>query len=215
MVDYDPYADEVMRDPHPTYTRLRSESPVHYIAQYDCWARSRFEDVWAVALDAECFSARGGVQRGSALLPRAPAWAISLIRPRHPQVPRRAVCETSLGESSSTNFFESSGISRLTGPAANACTMNSFAATGDFPSCSGHVRLADLLRCLRFAGPAGLSARLKQSSRVERLNLVRAETPADAPRRCVLERGSPTGGWCPSHHGLARRTERYKDRSSS
>lgn len=67
MVDYDPYAHEVMRDPHPTYTRLRAESPVHYIAQYDCWALSRFEDVWAVALDAECFSARGGTAPGQVL----------------------------------------------------------------------------------------------------------------------------------------------------
>jgi cytochrome P450 len=66
-VAYDPYSDEVMRDPHPTYARLRAESPVHYLAQYDCWALSRFEHVYAVTLDAERFTARGGTAPGQVL----------------------------------------------------------------------------------------------------------------------------------------------------
>jgi cytochrome P450 len=66
-VSYDPYSDEVMRDPHPAYARLRAESPVHYLAQYDTWALARFEDVYAVTLDAECFSARGGTAPGQVL----------------------------------------------------------------------------------------------------------------------------------------------------
>ncbi|HEY8119708.1 MAG TPA: cytochrome P450 [Myxococcota bacterium] len=67
MQAYDPYDDEVMRDPHPAYARLRAESPVHYLEKYDCWAVASFADVWAVTLDAECFSARGGTAPGQVL----------------------------------------------------------------------------------------------------------------------------------------------------
>ena len=66
-VDYDPYSHEVMRDPHPVYARLRAESPVHYLAKYDCWALARFADVWAATLDAASFSARGGTAPGQVL----------------------------------------------------------------------------------------------------------------------------------------------------
>jgi cytochrome P450 len=71
-VEYDPYADDAMRDPHPIYTRLRAESPVHYLAKYDCWALARFDDVHAATLDSESFSARGGTAPGQ-VLRREPA----------------------------------------------------------------------------------------------------------------------------------------------
>jgi cytochrome P450 len=71
-LEYDPYAHETMRDPHPLYARLRAESPVHYLAKYDCWALARFADVWAVTLDAESFTARGGTAPGQ-VLQRDPA----------------------------------------------------------------------------------------------------------------------------------------------
>jgi cytochrome P450 len=71
-VEYDPYADDAMRDPHPIYARLRAESPVHFLAKYDCWALARFEDVYAATLDAESFSAHGGTAPGQ-VLRREPA----------------------------------------------------------------------------------------------------------------------------------------------
>ncbi len=67
MIDYDPYDDAVMRDPQPAYARLRADSPVHYLAKYDCWALSRFADVWEATLDGESFSARGGTAPGQVL----------------------------------------------------------------------------------------------------------------------------------------------------
>jgi cytochrome P450 len=67
VVDYDPYSDDAMRDPRPIYARLRAESPVHYLAKYDCWALARFEDVYAATLDAASFSARGGTAPGQVL----------------------------------------------------------------------------------------------------------------------------------------------------
>jgi cytochrome P450 len=56
MVEYDPFSVEAMTDPHPIYRRLRDESPVHHLPQYDAWALSRFADCWQVLQDREHFS---------------------------------------------------------------------------------------------------------------------------------------------------------------
>jgi cytochrome P450 len=66
-VEYDPYSDDAMRDPHPIYARLRAESPAHFLGKYDCWALARFEEVYAATLDAKSFSARGGTAPGQVL----------------------------------------------------------------------------------------------------------------------------------------------------
>lgn len=60
MIDYDPFSDEALRDPLPIYRALREESPVHYLEKYDCYALSRFEDIWRVSADGERFSVRKG-----------------------------------------------------------------------------------------------------------------------------------------------------------
>ncbi len=46
-VEYDPFLKEVIHgDNHGIYKRLREESPVHFIEQYNAFALSRFDDVW-------------------------------------------------------------------------------------------------------------------------------------------------------------------------
>jgi cytochrome P450 len=60
MVEYSPFSEEVMADPHPIYRRLRDEAPVYRLADYPCWALSRFEDVWNASLDAKSFSVAQG-----------------------------------------------------------------------------------------------------------------------------------------------------------
>ena len=60
MVEYNPFSEEVMRDPHPVYARLREEAPAYYIEEYDAWALSRFEDIWNASMDAEAYSAAKG-----------------------------------------------------------------------------------------------------------------------------------------------------------
>jgi cytochrome P450 len=60
VVDYDPFAPAVMDDPWPCYARLREESPAHYLERWDCWALSRFEDLWNAAADNESFMAGRG-----------------------------------------------------------------------------------------------------------------------------------------------------------
>ena len=60
MLDYDPFAHEIIHgDPHPIYKRLRDEAPVYYIERFDCWALSRFGDVWNACDDPNISSARG------------------------------------------------------------------------------------------------------------------------------------------------------------
>ncbi len=66
-VDYDPFSPQVMQDPHPVYKRLRDESPCHHVERWDCWALSRFEDVWNASMDGESYSTAQGTTPGQLL----------------------------------------------------------------------------------------------------------------------------------------------------
>jgi hypothetical protein len=60
MVRYDPFDPEIIHgDPHRIYRQLRDEAPAYYVERYDCWALSRFEDVWNASDDPNVSSARG------------------------------------------------------------------------------------------------------------------------------------------------------------
>jgi cytochrome P450 len=41
----DPFSQQVMANPLPFYARLRKEAPAHFIAKYDTWVFSRFQDI--------------------------------------------------------------------------------------------------------------------------------------------------------------------------
>jgi cytochrome P450 len=45
---YDPFDPDVMADPLSRYRILRNEHPVYYIAKWDTYALSRFDDIWQV-----------------------------------------------------------------------------------------------------------------------------------------------------------------------
>jgi cytochrome P450 len=60
MVEYDPFSEPVLTDPHPVYRRLRDESPVYYLPKYDCFALSRFADVWEALSDPRSYSVAKG-----------------------------------------------------------------------------------------------------------------------------------------------------------
>jgi len=60
-VDYDPFSDEALDDPHRVYARLRAESPVHYLEAFDTWALALFEDVWNAGADTVHFVQPGPV----------------------------------------------------------------------------------------------------------------------------------------------------------
>jgi len=60
MVHYNPFSEDVMRDPYPIYARLRAEAPVYPIEEYDAWAYSKFEDIWQASMDNEHYSCAQG-----------------------------------------------------------------------------------------------------------------------------------------------------------
>ena len=59
-VEYDPFSEEVMRDAGPIYTRLRDEAPAYYCEKWDCWALSRFADIWKASADIKHFTTTKG-----------------------------------------------------------------------------------------------------------------------------------------------------------
>lgn len=71
-IDYDPYSEEVMADPHPFYRRMRDEAPAYYVERYDAWALSRFEDVWLAAGEPSRFSSTSGTLPAQVLTKEQP-----------------------------------------------------------------------------------------------------------------------------------------------
>lgn len=60
MVDYSPFSQAAIADPHALYRQLRREDPVYYLEEYDAWALACFEDVWQASMDGASYSAAGG-----------------------------------------------------------------------------------------------------------------------------------------------------------
>jgi cytochrome P450 len=91
MIEYDPFSETVMEDPHPTYARLREEAPCYHVAKWDAYALSRFEDIWQASMDAESYTATRGTT-SSQLLTRVqpPSPMINLMDPpEHTQLRSR------------------------------------------------------------------------------------------------------------------------------
>jgi cytochrome P450 len=43
---YDPYTEEVLRNPVPYYAELRANHPAYYVEKYDMFVFTRFQDIW-------------------------------------------------------------------------------------------------------------------------------------------------------------------------
>jgi cytochrome P450 len=85
MVDYHPFSPRVIEDPHPIYRRLREEAPCYYLAEWDSFFLSRFEDIWQASMDAESYSTANGTttaQLVTRVQPVTPMLA-TLDPPRH------------------------------------------------------------------------------------------------------------------------------------
>ncbi|MEQ6903360.1 cytochrome P450 [Nocardioides sp. YIM 152588] len=65
MVLFDPFSDAYFDDPYPTYRRLRDEAPVHYNADHDFYALSRYDDVAPAQKDFATYSSAYGVDVAS------------------------------------------------------------------------------------------------------------------------------------------------------
>jgi hypothetical protein len=55
--DYDPLEPSIVRDPYPVLNRLRHEGPVFYLPDLDHYVVTRFDDVEAILMDRETWSA--------------------------------------------------------------------------------------------------------------------------------------------------------------
>ena len=55
--------DELERDPYPIYARLRDEEPVSWVPAVQLWLVTRYEDVRAVDLAPETFTAETDPRR--------------------------------------------------------------------------------------------------------------------------------------------------------
>ena len=60
MVDYHPFSQQVIDDPHPIYKQLREEDPCFYLEEWDTYFISRFEDIWQQSMDGENYSTEEG-----------------------------------------------------------------------------------------------------------------------------------------------------------
>lgn len=69
MLEYDPFSDQILDDPFPVYRQLRDEQPAYFLEEHDCWALSRFEDVWMASQSPQLFKNGGGP--GAALIMRS------------------------------------------------------------------------------------------------------------------------------------------------
>jgi cytochrome P450 len=61
VYDVDLYADDVLADPYPHYTRIRELGRVVWMPVHEMWAISRYEDVKAVLQDWKTYSSAQGV----------------------------------------------------------------------------------------------------------------------------------------------------------
>jgi cytochrome P450 len=68
--DYDPLEPGMLLDPYPALNRMRSESPVFYLPVLDHYIVTRFDDIEAILLDRETWSAANA---SSPLIPVCPA----------------------------------------------------------------------------------------------------------------------------------------------
>jgi cytochrome P450 len=96
--DLDPFADDVLADPYPSYRRLRDAGPAVWLRRHDMWALPRYAEVrWALR-DWETFSSASGVGvtadfndlRGG-ILGSDPPEHDRLRRPLHRQLAPRVV----------------------------------------------------------------------------------------------------------------------------
>jgi len=59
-LNWDPFDEDLDRDPYPMWKRLRDEAPVYRNEEYDFWALSRYEDVERAHKDPSTFSSAHG-----------------------------------------------------------------------------------------------------------------------------------------------------------
>ncbi len=69
---YSPYDESLWSDPWPVYKQMQAEAPAYYIEDLDCWALTRFEDIWQASMDRQSFTASHGTSPDALFLASEP-----------------------------------------------------------------------------------------------------------------------------------------------
>ncbi|MDR5651031.1 cytochrome P450 [Ruixingdingia sedimenti] len=89
VLDIDPYAEEVMRDPEPFHHQLREAGPVVFLSKYGVYAVGRYDVTHKVLHDHVHFLSSGGIGLTDIRKPgalRAPSPISEVDPPQHTQV---------------------------------------------------------------------------------------------------------------------------------
>jgi cytochrome P450 len=125
MVDYHPFAADVQEDPHPVYARLREEDPCFYLAEWNTYFLSRFDDVWNASMDAQSFSAAQGTTT---------AQLVTKIQPLTPMLNTLDPPLHTAFRSALMGYFTPGRVKRLE-PQIAKFVDDSFAQVRDLPEC--------------------------------------------------------------------------------
>lgn len=69
--EFDPFHDPMLSDPYPFFERARRQAPIFYAPDIDHWVVTRREDIKAVFMDPETYSARNTIRPVFELAPEA------------------------------------------------------------------------------------------------------------------------------------------------
>lgn len=92
----DPWSDEVLTDPFPTYTQLRNQAPAVWLERYGMVALPRFAEVQAALADWRTFSSASGVGADADTNASLPAGLLWSDPPEHTAFRRRIARQLSL-----------------------------------------------------------------------------------------------------------------------
>jgi len=120
-LEYDPFSEEVMRDPMPIYKRMRDEAPAYYCERWNCWALSRFADIWKASADTKHFTATKGTT-SSHLLTR--------VQPVTPMINMMDPPQHSHLRSAFRNYFSAPSVAGLE-PMIRTMARDALAAAKD------------------------------------------------------------------------------------
>lgn len=86
-IDYSPYDERLRADPWPLYRRMQAEAPAYFVRDLDCWALTRFEDIWQASMDRQSYTATRGTSPDALFLggPPPPAVFLFMDPPEHAQ----------------------------------------------------------------------------------------------------------------------------------
>lgn len=93
-IKYNPFDENLWKDPWPTYRAMRDEEPVYFIQELNAWVLTRFKDVWQASMDKTHFTATQGTSPEALLLDEAaPPKVFLFMDPPEHRIHRNLISE--------------------------------------------------------------------------------------------------------------------------